>query len=904
MGDHMAHRVNMGLIFGGPSEERGISLNSARTVWDHLTPLGWDIKLYYCDRKENFHRLFNEAPLYSNTPLDFDFKLDRISAPLNRSEFIQECKKDIDIVFPVIHGEFGEDGDLQLLLEENHIPFVGSSSRSCRRMFNKIKAKKEMEENRFATLPYCCFSKKDDITENKIKKFFSNIQDKDFSKHIVKNKFVVKPSTGGSSIGIHTAKTPGEAAEYAKEIFDKGYGKEAMIEPFCKGREFTVIVLENKGNPVPLIPTEIRLFGGDIFTYRTKYLPSRHVEYHCPPRFNDVAISKIRKFAEKLFKHFDMHDFARIDGWLLNDGTVIFSDFNPISGMEQDSDMFIQGSRFGFTHCDILNYIVTHAIRREYTSKREDLLNYSKPQGIIEDISKIEFKPYNEPHKTKNVRVLFGGETSERQISVMSGTNVWLKLFYHDNYDPCPYIISPMKDDFKIEQCQRDMLKKDYNINDEHLQDILLKCEVWRLPYSFTLNYTVEEILSNCENASNIISRLDPHNILISKIHEMLELPPSFATRALNQPSRMSLLDFCKTAKDTGDFVFNALHGGYGENGDIQTIFNHFNIAYNGSGPEVSRICMDKYDTWEIIHSNNHKLLDSAKKHKFYSNTQDTDIWATACGKIGTSVKDTLIIKPLSDGCSTGVLKLKNPDDLKKYLRAIAQGQTALSYINESGKYCIIELPKNTNGLKFIIEQYINTDKIEVNKDNELVYIRDEKKDQGWIELTVGYIEKLPNENKREVMTPSITLLKNDSEAVLSIEDKFMGGTGVNITPPNVLVLINEKGKNQSFETIEIISDNQKDKIQKDIKQVVQNLGIRGYARIDIFFNRITDQTIIIEANTLPGLSPSTVLFQQACQENYSPQEFLSKIIELGINRCKSINNNTTSTYNNGILVK
>ena len=143
--------MRIALVCGGPSAERGISLNSARSVMDHLSPLGWEIMPLYCDMKKNFYRL-SPSQLYSNTPSDFDFKLKHNATPLSEAKFIAACRAN-DIVFPAIHGAFGEDGDLQELLEKHNIPFVGSPSVACRLMFDKAIANLHMAQHGFATLP-------------------------------------------------------------------------------------------------------------------------------------------------------------------------------------------------------------------------------------------------------------------------------------------------------------------------------------------------------------------------------------------------------------------------------------------------------------------------------------------------------------------------------------------------------------------------------------------------------------------------------------------------------------------------------------------------------------------------------------------------------------------------------
>ncbi|RVW74839.1 Retrovirus-related Pol polyprotein from transposon RE1 [Vitis vinifera] len=179
-----------------------------------------------------------------------------------------------------------------------------------------------------------------------------------------------------------------------------------------------------------------------IFNYRRKYLPTQQVAYHTPPRFPMDVIGSIREGASLLFQRLGLHDFARIDGWFLpssihipsasekklgrtKSGTVIFTDINLISGMEQTSFLFQQASKVGFSHSNILRSIIQRACLRfpnlaSYTSLSNLLPRRSKSSQLIEAFP-----------KTKDVRkvfVIFGGDTSERQVSLMSGTNVWLNL--------------------------------------------------------------------------------------------------------------------------------------------------------------------------------------------------------------------------------------------------------------------------------------------------------------------------------------------------------------------------------------------------------------------------------------------------------------------------------------------
>lgn len=191
-------------------------------------------------------------------------------------------------------------------------------------------------------------------------------------------KVIVKPTRAGSSIGVVVAYGANEAAEKAEGIFSEEIDDKVIIEVFLEGGcEFTAIVLDvgtaNNSEPIVLLPTEVELQSSTtsdiqedtIFNYRRKYLPTQQVAYHTPPRFPAEVIDCIRQGVSLLFRHFGLRDFARIDGWFLPSpatslpssenggkfgnteyGTVLFTDINLISGMEQTSFLFQQASKY------------------------------------------------------------------------------------------------------------------------------------------------------------------------------------------------------------------------------------------------------------------------------------------------------------------------------------------------------------------------------------------------------------------------------------------------------------------------------------------------------------------------------------------------------------------------------
>jgi len=784
------------IICGGPSEERGISLNSARSLLDHLNGDGIEIVPFYVDINKNFY-LLSIAQLYCNTPSDFDFKLSHNAVQLDLSRLVDELKS-CTIAFPCIHGEYGEDGELQNLLEKHQIPFVGSPSSACKVMFNKYEASVKLAEFGFDTLPKLSLSRADNTIDEKISAFFQTQE----LEHAV-----VKPAAGGSSIGIEKVGNVQQAIDCTKKLLAEQMHSQILIEPFCRGTEFTIIVVESETGPVALVPTSIVIKNSDtnpIFDYRLKYLPTDDVTFHCPGIFADKLINAIQSQAEEIFKQFGMHDIVRIDGRVFDDEHLLFTDINPISGMEQNSFLFQQASRIGFSHQDFLLYVVANACRR-YQIEAPCVLPT--------------------PQERSSVQVLFGGDTAERQVSLISGSNIWLKLCRSKKFIPEPYLLD---------------------------QNGL----IWHLPYNFCLNHTVEDIYRNCLDVEQDNQRLEQ---FVPNIRARLGLGSN--QFQLPTAHKMTITEFCQISSAKQAFVFIGLHGGFGEDGRLQDILDQNQIYYNGSTSTASKICMDKLIAGETINAlKNPNLASTAKINLDFFQVEKLNLgefeklWLDLVGQVKSP---SLIIKPRKDGCSAGVVRLKDGAELKTYFSLI-QDQIAVA---PSGTFAAhsaaveMSLDKNSG---YLIEPYIETDNLAVIKGK----LEHEQK-TGWIELTVGVTEK---QGSYHALSPSITVV---TDHILSLEEKFQGGTGINITPP----------------PHDIISLAQIQMIQAHIETAAQALAINNYARLDIFFNTQSNQVILIEANTLPGLTPSTVIYHQALAESPSmfPIEFLEHIIAMKI---------------------
>lgn len=783
--------MEIGLITGGPSLERGVALNSARCVLDHLDGNGIDLIPFYLDYRKVPWQI-SKSQLYSNTPSDFDFKLRQTAEKLRDRDFIAMLKE-VDIAFPVMHGQFGEDGGIQKLLEENGIPFVGTSSEVCRKVFDKFTSNELIRSLGFTTLPTAVLKIYHTDHEKIIKKFFKE--------HSL-TRAIVKPAAGGSSIGVFSVSTPAEAMEKVRLLFSKRMDTRVVLQPFAEGTEFTAVILESRfGLPVCILPTEERIdyTHHQIFDFRKKYLPTNRVKYYCPPTFSNDMIERIQVQAEQLFTAFGMHDVARFDGWVLSDGRIWFSDFNPVTGMEQNSFLFQQASRIGMSHRDVLRHIVRTAARR---------------QGV-----RFPKEKRGTHRRKRSVRVLFGGATSERQVSLMSGTNAWLKLKGSEKYDPEPYLLDT-------------------------------EGRVWHLPYAFALNHTVEDIMESCRNAEAANERL---SFLVEKVALRLASQDGERNAPFFLPGQMNMADFIRES----EFIFIGLHGGDGENGVLQKKLEDCGKLFNGPCSDISRLCADKFLTSRKVLELGIPGLFAIPELEYGVEALASKNWkelAETWDKTRESLETKVVlVKPRADGCSTGIVALQDAEEFKRYIGIISGHQKFIPRGTFSRQSNVIEMPSEPPR-SILLQKFIETDVLRV-KGNQLKYYRK----SGWIEVTAGVLRQ---GKTLRVFKPSITVAEGD---VLSVEEKFQGGTGINITPPPE----------------NLVSGNSVQRSRKIIGALCEAIGLTGYSRIDAFMNVDDGNLILIEINTLPGLTGSTVLFHQALAERPAvyPRELLEELI-------------------------
>lgn len=288
--DNLMQKINLALLMGGVSGEREVSLSTGKKILEALSEEKYEVSVY--DPKSDLRR----------------FLIDVLDG-------------EIDVVFPALHGPFGEDGKLQGMLDMLGVPYVFSGCLASSLAMNKHKAKIVAKDAGVPVLEDLKIRKNQALNYNEIAEQLGL-------------PIVVKPGELGSSVGMAIARTKGELAEAIEKAFS--FGKTALLEKFANGRELTVTVMD-RSEPVALPVIEIIPKKSQWFDYRAKYEEGACEEI-CPAKIPDETKQRVQDLALKVFSAIGCEDLARADFiWDDKEDRIYFLEINTIPGMTATS---------------------------------------------------------------------------------------------------------------------------------------------------------------------------------------------------------------------------------------------------------------------------------------------------------------------------------------------------------------------------------------------------------------------------------------------------------------------------------------------------------------------------------------------------------------------------------------
>lgn len=248
---------------------------------------------------------------------------------------------DMGLIFPLIHGDFGEDGQLQSMLEAGGFAYVGSDSRASALCMDKISAKNLAKLNQVSTLPCLELSVGQALCHTTVNA-------------IVGDHCVLKPVDKGSSLGVSLCKNFGSLTERWSTVVEGRW----MLETLVHGRELTVGLLNGRAlGVVEIVPKK------GFYDYENKYTAGA-CEYLFPAPLSDALTQSLQRAAETVFSAAGCCDFARADFILDDEGRFWFLEMNTIPGMTEHSLFPKSASCVGFTFEEVVRCIVDSAFKR------------------------------------------------------------------------------------------------------------------------------------------------------------------------------------------------------------------------------------------------------------------------------------------------------------------------------------------------------------------------------------------------------------------------------------------------------------------------------------------------------------------------------------------------------------
>lgn len=359
----MKQKLKVGVLFGGRSAEHEISLLSAKNVIAALDKNKYDVVLIGIDKSGAWYLrdaerfLVNESDpkrIHLNTPKECVTLVPREDGK-QLVGLSQHFSAPLDVIFPVLHGPYGEDGTIQGLLKLADIPFVGAGVLGSSIGMDKDIMKRLLRD---AGIPIAKFMT---VTRSQRK----NLQLAAVQKELGFPLFI-KPANLGSSVGITKVQHEREWESALDAAFL--YDHKILIEEFIPGREIECSVLGNE-NPIASLPGEI-IPQHEFYSYESKYLDENGALFEIPVKLEKFLIQKIQNLAIQTCLTLCCEGMARVDFFLQENGSVYVNELNTIPGFTKISMYPKLWEASGLSQPELLDRLIELAIERFQREKR------------------------------------------------------------------------------------------------------------------------------------------------------------------------------------------------------------------------------------------------------------------------------------------------------------------------------------------------------------------------------------------------------------------------------------------------------------------------------------------------------------------------------------------------------
>src|SRR5438552_5402840 len=372
----MPKKIRVGVIFGGRSGEHEVSLRSARAVIDAIDRTKYEVVPIAITKEGNWLAPAKAAQML---PAETARSLPSASTSENRNDVAiigdpsreglykldsnDEVAERLDVVFPVLHGTYGEDGTIQGLLEMAAIPFVGCGTLASACGMDKVTIKALFRDAGLPICGYLWFLRSEwEAARDRV------------SRRVIRQigfPAFVKPANLGSSVGVSKA-TDKTSLARAIELAAR-YDRKIIIEELVDGREIECAVMGND-NPQASLPGEYLVHdeAARFLDYTEKYSSTGHVDFVVPARVSKGTARKIQQMAVRAYQAIDAAGLSRVDFFLKPDGSLMVNEINTLPGLTDVSGFPKIWKASGIPFPSVIDQLLELAIKRHRERARNE----------------------------------------------------------------------------------------------------------------------------------------------------------------------------------------------------------------------------------------------------------------------------------------------------------------------------------------------------------------------------------------------------------------------------------------------------------------------------------------------------------------------------------------------------
>jgi D-alanine-D-alanine ligase len=358
---NMAKKTVVGVLFGGKSAEHEVSLQSAKNVYEAIDRSRFEPVLIGIDKSGRW-LLNDESRFLLNSgdprlirlnpegePVALVPESGGVLSVLDKAKGSVSGEPDrLDVVFPILHGPFGEDGTVQGLLKLADIPFVGPGVLGSAAGMDKDVMKRLLRDAGIPAGKFLCL-----LAHRPVPPFEAVAA-------ALGQPFFIKPANMGSSVGISKVHDESEYSGAVKNAFQ--YDIKIIIEEFIPGRELECAVLGNE-EPAASVPGEV-ISSHEFYSYDAKYLDENGAALEIPAKINDETRKRVQELAIKTFQALCCEGLSRVDFFLKANGEVLVNEINTMPGFTRISMYPKLWEASGVSYTELITRLIELAVRR------------------------------------------------------------------------------------------------------------------------------------------------------------------------------------------------------------------------------------------------------------------------------------------------------------------------------------------------------------------------------------------------------------------------------------------------------------------------------------------------------------------------------------------------------------